>query len=113
VEALMSKCCGRCGCRRDRPVPGCGRRTRLNLDRQAFLPAIEQAEALAPLWDVPAEQSKTGVVVRTARIGRHPARPHYHGSHLPWQLSEQVEAFTRVSPPYRLGPSTALLAIGP
>ncbi|WP_232249682.1 DNA-binding protein [Streptomyces sp. HB-N217] len=71
------------------------------------------AEALAPLWDVPAEQRKTGVVVRTARIGRHLARPHYHGSTLPSQLREQVEEFTRVSPPYRLGPSAALLAIGP
>lgn len=71
------------------------------------------AEALAPLWDVPAEQRKTGVVVRTARIGRHLARPHYHGSTFPSQLREQVEEFTRVSPPYRLGPSAALLAIGP
>ncbi|MFC7830725.1 DNA-binding protein [Streptomyces sp. NPDC057375] len=71
------------------------------------------AEALAPLWDVPAEQRKTGVVVRTARIGRHLARPQYHGSTFPSQLREQVEEFTRVSPPYRLGPSAALLAIGP
>lgn len=70
------------------------------------------AEALTPLWEVPAEQRKTGVVVRTARIGRHLARPHYHGSPLPSQLREQVEEFTRVSPPYRLGPSAALLAIG-
>ncbi|WP_461712302.1 hypothetical protein [Streptomyces sp. DSM 41013] len=70
------------------------------------------AEALTPLWEVPAEQRKTGVVVRTARIGRHLARPHYHGSPLPSQLREQVEEFTRVSPPYRLGPWAALLAIG-
>ncbi|MET8394532.1 hypothetical protein ABZV59_21840 [Streptomyces anthocyanicus] len=62
------------------------------------------AEALAPLWDVPAEQRKTDVVVRTARIGRHLARPLYHGSPLPSQLREQVEEFTRVSPLYRLGP---------
>ncbi|WP_405698325.1 DNA-binding protein [Streptomyces coelicoflavus] len=71
------------------------------------------AEALTPLWEVPAERRKTGVVVRTARIGRHLARPRYHGSPLPSQLREQVEEFTRVSPPYRLGPSAALLSIGP
>ncbi|MGW4922787.1 DNA-binding protein [Streptomyces parvulus] len=69
------------------------------------------AEALAPLWEVPAEQRKTGIVVRAARLGRHLARPHYHGALLPAELREQIEEFTRVSPPYRLGPVVALLAI--
>ncbi|MFF9001490.1 DNA-binding protein [Streptomyces achromogenes] len=69
------------------------------------------AEALAPIWEVPAEERNTGIVVRTARIGRHLARPHFHGAHLPKELRERIEEFTRVSPPYRLGPSVPLLAI--
>ncbi|MGW7047046.1 DNA-binding protein [Streptomyces avermitilis] len=69
------------------------------------------AEALTPIWEVPAEQRNTGIVVRTARIGRHLARPRYHGSQLPTQLRQQIEEFTRLSPPYRLGPPVALLAI--
>ncbi|MFF1640637.1 DNA-binding protein [Streptomyces sp. NPDC058246] len=69
------------------------------------------AEALAPVWDVPADQRKTGIVVRAARIGRHLSRPPYHGAPLPTELRERIEDFTRVSPPYRLGPPVSLLAI--
>lgn len=69
------------------------------------------AEALTPVWSVPAEQRKTGIVVRTARIGRHLARPQYHGAQTPKTLREQIEEFNRVSPPHRLGPHVGLLAI--
>ncbi|MEV6758404.1 DNA-binding protein [Streptomyces sp. NPDC051214] len=69
------------------------------------------ADALTPIWEVPAEQRKTGIVVRAARVGRYLARPQYHGARLPGDLREQIEEFTRVSPPYRLGPSLAFLAI--
>ncbi|MDQ0990735.1 DNA-binding protein [Streptomyces sp. V3I7] len=69
------------------------------------------ADALSPIWEVPADKRSTGIVVRTARIGRHLARPQYHGSQLPTELREQIEDFTRVSPPYRLGPHATLLAI--
>ena len=71
------------------------------------------AEALTPVWKVPIEQRNTGIVVRTARIGRYLARPVYHGAQLPKDLREQIEDFTRVSPLYRLGPPVSLLAIGP
>lgn len=71
------------------------------------------ADALTPIWAVPPDQRSTGIVVRTARIGRHLARPHFHGAQLPKELREQIEEFTRVSPPYRLGPSVPLLAIEP
>ncbi|MFB6839762.1 DNA-binding protein [Streptomyces sp. NPDC056361] len=69
------------------------------------------AGALGPMWEVPAEQRNTGIVVRAARISRHLARPQYHGSSLPAELRERIEEFTRVSPPYRLGPGVPLLAI--
>lgn len=71
------------------------------------------AEALAPVWRVPVEQRNTGIVVRTARIGRHLTRPEFHGAHLPTQLREQIEEFNRVSPPHRIGPHVGLLAIEP
>ncbi len=71
------------------------------------------AEALALVWEVPADQRKTGIVVRAARIGRHLARPQYHGSQVSRELREQIEEFTQASPPYRLGPPVSLLAIGP
>ncbi len=69
------------------------------------------AEALALVWAVPADQRKTGIVVRTARIARHLTRPVYHGAPLPTTLREQIEDFNRVSPPHRLGPHVGLLAI--
>lgn len=69
------------------------------------------AAALTPIWEVSPEQRNTGIVVRTARIGRHLAQPRYHGSQLPVELREQIEDFTRSSPPYRLGPTVPLLAI--
>jgi len=69
------------------------------------------AEALTQVWGVPADQRQTGIVVRTARIGRHLARPEYHGAQLPKTLREQIEDFNRVSPPHRLGPHVGLLAI--
>ncbi|MEV7388887.1 DNA-binding protein [Streptomyces sp. NPDC091215] len=69
------------------------------------------AVALTPIWEVPPEQRKTGIVVRTARIGRTLAQPRYHGAQLPTELREQIEDFTRLSPPYRLGPPVPLLAI--
>ncbi|MFF7927391.1 DNA-binding protein [Streptomyces mirabilis] len=69
------------------------------------------AEALAPIWNVPAEQRNTGIVVRAARIGRHLSQPMYHGAQLPRELRERIEDFTRVSPPYRLGPHVSMLAI--
>ncbi|MGW0576480.1 DNA-binding protein [Streptomyces sp. NPDC002920] len=70
------------------------------------------AAALTPIWEVPPEERNTGIVVRTARIGRHLAAPRYHGAQIPTELREQIEEFTRVSPPYRLGPTVPLLAIG-
>ncbi|MFM9629826.1 MULTISPECIES: DNA-binding protein [Streptomyces] len=70
------------------------------------------AAALTPIWEVPPEERNTGIVVRTARIGRHLAAPRYHGAQVPMELREQIEEFTRVSPPYRLGPTVPLLAIG-
>ncbi|MFG2964921.1 MULTISPECIES: DNA-binding protein [unclassified Streptomyces] len=69
------------------------------------------AAALTPIWEVPPEQRKTGIVVRTARIGRILAQPRYHGAQLPTELREQIEDFTRVSPPYQLGTPVPLLAI--
>ncbi|MFE4755426.1 DNA-binding protein [Streptomyces mirabilis] len=69
------------------------------------------AEALAPIWGVPAEQRNTGIVVRAARIGRHLSQPMYHGAPLPRELRERIEDFTRLSPPYRLGPHVSMLAI--
>ncbi|GGN08430.1 DNA-binding protein [Streptomyces fuscichromogenes] len=69
------------------------------------------AEALQPVWKVPAEKRQTGIVVRTARIGRHLNRPEYHGSSVPKELRERIEDFNRVSPPHRIGPHIGLLAI--
>ncbi|MFJ4895570.1 DNA-binding protein [Streptomyces sp. NPDC088788] len=69
------------------------------------------ADALQTVWDVPAEHRQTGIVVRTARIGRHLARPQYHGAQVPTALRERIEDFNRVSPPHRIGPSVGLLAI--
>ncbi|MGX1541136.1 DNA-binding protein [Streptomyces adustus] len=69
------------------------------------------AEAMTPVWAVPADQRKTGIVVRTARIGRHLAKPAYHGAHAPKALREQIEDFNRVSLPHRIGAPAALLAI--
>ncbi|MEU6323196.1 DNA-binding protein [Streptomyces sp. NPDC047009] len=69
------------------------------------------AEALAPVWEVPVDQRKTGIVVRAARIRRHLSQPPYHGAQLPRELRERIEDFTRVSPPYRIGPLVGLLAI--
>ncbi|MFB7512870.1 DNA-binding protein [Streptomyces sp. NPDC056144] len=69
------------------------------------------AEALALMWEVPVDQRNTGIVVRAARVGRHLAQPQYHGSALPAELRERIEDFTRVSPPYTLGPGVPLLAI--
>ncbi|MGQ4436998.1 MULTISPECIES: DNA-binding protein [unclassified Streptomyces] len=69
------------------------------------------AVALAPIWEVPPDQRKTGIVMRTARIGRYLGQPRYHGAQLPAELREQIEDFTRVSPPYRLGPPVPFLAI--
>lgn len=70
------------------------------------------SEALTPVWEIPSDQRMTGIVVRTARIHRHLSRPTYHGAQLPGQLREQIEDFTRVSPPYRIGPHVGLLALG-
>jgi hypothetical protein len=69
------------------------------------------ADAMTPVWAVPADQRKTGIVVRTARIGRHLTRPEYHGAQVPKTLREQIEDFNRVSPPHRIGPPVALLSI--
>src|SRR5258707_8184225 len=69
------------------------------------------AEALAPIWNVPAEQRNTGIVVRAARIGRHLSQPMYHGAPLPRELRERIEDFTRVSPAYRLWPDRSMLGI--
>ncbi|WP_210582001.1 DNA-binding protein [Streptomyces sp. GESEQ-4] len=69
------------------------------------------AEALVPVWEIPSDQRMTGIVVRTARIHRHLSRPTYHGAQLPGQLRERIEDFTRVSPPYQIGPHVGLLAL--
>ncbi|MEN1882366.1 hypothetical protein ACFV2U_31290 [Streptomyces sp. NPDC059697] len=69
------------------------------------------AEALAPIWNVSAQQCNTGIVIRAASIGRHLSQPMYHGAQLPWELRWRIEDFTRVSPPYRLGPHVSVLAI--
>ncbi|MFJ3822658.1 DNA-binding protein [Streptomyces nodosus] len=69
------------------------------------------AEALTPVWGVPTEHRQTGIVVRTARIARHLARPDHHGAALPMALREQIEDFNRVSPPHRVGPHVGLLAV--
>ncbi|WP_367575258.1 DNA-binding protein [Streptomyces griseoaurantiacus] len=69
------------------------------------------ADALKVVWRVPAEERKTGIVVRTARIGRFLARPEYHGAQLPAELREQIEDFNRVSPPHRIGPHVGILAL--
>jgi tetratricopeptide (TPR) repeat protein len=69
------------------------------------------AEALEMVWAIPSEQRMTGIVVRTARIHRCLSRPAYHGAHLPGQLRERIEDFSRVSPPYQIGPSVGLLAL--
>ncbi|MEV7035734.1 DNA-binding protein [Streptomyces sp. NPDC093272] len=69
------------------------------------------AEALQLVWEVPVEKRQTGIVVRTARIGRHLNRPEYHGSPVPKELRERIEDFNRVSPPHRIGPHIGLLAI--
>ncbi|MET8291376.1 hypothetical protein ABZV80_40280 [Streptomyces sp. NPDC005132] len=60
---------------------------------------------------MPAEHRQTGIVVRTARIGRHLTRPQYHGAQVPTALRERIEDFNRVSPPHRIGPHVGLLAI--
>lgn len=69
------------------------------------------AEALTSVWDVPPDQRNTGIVVRATRVGRHLSRPAYHGARLPTELRERIADFTRVSPPFRLGPPVTLLAI--
>ncbi|MGP4051683.1 DNA-binding protein [Streptomyces sp. 2A115] len=69
------------------------------------------AEALEPVWDIPGDERMTGIVVRTARVRLHLSQPTYHGAQLPRQLCERIEDFTRVSPPYRLGPHVGLLAL--
>ncbi|MFE9882844.1 DNA-binding protein [Streptomyces sp. NPDC005784] len=68
-------------------------------------------DAMTPVWSVPANQRKTGIVVRTARTRRHLSKPEYHGAQVPKTLREQIEDFNRVSLPHRIGPSVALLAI--
>ncbi|MFE2424611.1 DNA-binding protein [Streptomyces hokutonensis] len=69
------------------------------------------AEALQLVWEVPEAHRQTGIVVRTARIGRRLNRPEYHGSSLPTELRERIEDFNRASPPHRIGPHVGLLAI--
>ncbi|WP_431954171.1 DNA-binding protein [Actinacidiphila sp. bgisy167] len=69
------------------------------------------AEALEPVWSIPEDHRMTGIVVRMARVRRHLAQPAYHGAPLPRQLRERIEDYTRLSPPYRLGPHTGLLAL--
>lgn len=69
------------------------------------------SEALTPVWEIPSDQRMTGIVVRTARIHRHLSRPTYHGAQLPGQLRERIEDFTRVSPPYQIGPHVGLLGL--
>ncbi|MEU5181123.1 DNA-binding protein [Streptomyces longwoodensis] len=69
------------------------------------------AEALQPVWDIPAEHRQTGIVVRTARIRRHLTQPEYHGAQVATSLRERIEDFQRVSPPHRIGPHIGLLAI--
>ncbi|MFL4904985.1 DNA-binding protein [Streptomyces sp. MMS24-I2-30] len=69
------------------------------------------AEAMELVWAVPADERKTGIVVRTARIGQHLTRPEYHGAQVPTTLREQIEDYNRVSPPHRIGPHVGLLAI--
>ncbi|MFE9610237.1 DNA-binding protein [Streptomyces sp. NPDC006012] len=67
------------------------------------------AEAMAPVWVVPTAQRKTGIVMRTARIGRHLTLPEYHGAQVATTLREQIEDYNRVSPPYRIGPHVGIL----
>ncbi|PKT72109.1 DNA-binding protein [Streptomyces populi] len=69
------------------------------------------ADALQPVWAVPTEHRQTGIVVRTARIARHLARPEYHGAQTPTALVERIEDYNRVSPPHRIGPHIGLHAI--
>ncbi|MFE6030223.1 DNA-binding protein [Streptomyces niveus] len=71
----------------------------------------EASEVLTPVWEIPNDQRMTGIVVRTAHIHRHLSRPTYHGARLPGQLRERIEDFTRVSPPYQIGPHVGLLAL--
>ncbi|MEU6475317.1 DNA-binding protein [Streptomyces sp. NPDC047017] len=60
------------------------------------------SEALTPLWDIPADQRVTGVLVRTGQIQHYLTRPVFRGSAVPTELRDRVEDFTRSAATHQL-----------
>ncbi|MFE5923180.1 hypothetical protein [Streptomyces sp. NPDC056468] len=69
------------------------------------------SEALTPLWDIPAEQRVTGVLVRTGQIQHFLTRPAYREAVLPRELRDRVEDFTSVAKTRQLSSRSALLQL--
>ncbi|MET9914374.1 DNA-binding protein [Streptomyces sp. NPDC006476] len=64
------------------------------------------AEALQPLWDIPADQRVTGVLARTGQIQHFLTQPSFRGAVLPGELRSRVEEFTRTATAHQLtGPA--------
>lgn len=64
------------------------------------------AEALMPLWSIPADQRVTGVLARTGQIQHFLTQPSYRGAGLPNELRGRVEEFTRTATAHQLtGPA--------
>ncbi|MGW2572868.1 DNA-binding protein [Streptomyces sp. NPDC001537] len=64
------------------------------------------AEALLPLWDIPADQRVTGVLARTGQIQHYLTQPSFRGAVVAGELRGRVEEFTRTATAHQLtGPA--------
>lgn len=64
------------------------------------------ADAMTPLWTIPADQRVTGVLARTGQIQHHLTRPAVRGAQTARDLRAQVEEFTRTATAHQLtGPA--------
>lgn len=66
------------------------------------------AEALLPLWNIPADQRVTGVLARTSQIQHLLTSPAFRGAVQPAQLRQQIEDFTRAASAHQLTGSALL-----
>ncbi|MCG0062081.1 MULTISPECIES: DNA-binding protein [Streptomyces] len=69
------------------------------------------AEALTPLWNIPADQRVTGVLVRTRQIQHFLARPAFRAAVLPRELRDRLEDFTSAANRRQLGDRSVLLQL--
>ncbi|MET8609849.1 DNA-binding protein [Streptomyces misionensis] len=65
-------------------------------------------EALEPVWDIPADQRVTGVLVRAGQIQHYLTRPTFRGAPVPRELRDRVEDFTRTATTHQLTGPTLL-----